>query len=79
MTPAHQAYQILHLGFTIAPIVAGLDKFTHLLVNWDVYLAPVIAGVLPFSGHTFMLFVGVVEIIAGKPADKEKDAHCNRG
>ena len=37
-TPSYQAYQILRTGFTVAPIVAGLDKFFHLLVNWDQYL-----------------------------------------
>ena len=36
--PSYQAYQILHLGFTVAPIVAGLDKFFNLLVNWEQYL-----------------------------------------
>ena len=34
-TPAYQAYQILRIAFTIAPVIAGLDKFFHLLVNWD--------------------------------------------
>jgi hypothetical protein len=33
--PSYQAYQILRLGFTVAPVVAGLDKFFHFLVNWD--------------------------------------------
>lgn len=47
------------------PIVAGLDKFLHLLVNWDQYLAPVVAKLLPVDGHTFMLAVGVIEIVAG--------------
>ena len=37
-SPAHQAYRILHFGFTVAPIIAGLDKFFHLLVKWDQYL-----------------------------------------
>jgi hypothetical protein len=64
-TPASQAYQILHAGFTVAPILLGLDKFVHLMVNWDQYLAPVVANLLPFSGHTFMLVVGVVEVVAG--------------
>jgi hypothetical protein len=41
--PAYQAYQILHIAFTVAPILAGLDKFRHLLCNWDQYLAPWIA------------------------------------
>jgi uncharacterized membrane protein YphA (DoxX/SURF4 family) len=60
-----QAYSILHIGFTVLPIVAGLDKFLHLLVNWDQYLSPTIAKLLPFPGHTFMLVVGVIEIVAG--------------
>lgn len=62
---ARQAFQILYFGFIVAPIVAGLDKFFHLLVNWDQYLAPTIAGLLPLSPHTFMLAVGVVEVVAG--------------
>ncbi len=62
---AYQAYQILHIAFTVAPIIAGLDKFSHLLVNWDMYLAPAIARLSPIGGHGLMLVVGVVEIIAG--------------
>jgi hypothetical protein len=64
----HQAYQILHWGFVAAPIIAGLDKFSHLLTNWDKYLAPFIANVagkVGLSGHTFMLIVGVIEVVAG--------------
>ena len=38
--PAHQAYQLLYLGFIIAPLVAGLDKFTHFLTDWDKYSLP---------------------------------------
>jgi hypothetical protein len=63
--PAYQAYAILHVGFAALPVIAGVDKFFHLLVNWDQYLAPVVAQYLPVSGHTFMLAVGVIEIIAG--------------
>jgi len=62
--PAHQAFQILYLGFIVAPFLAGADKFAQFLTNWDQYLAPVVAGVLPVSGHTFMLFVGIVEMSA---------------
>jgi hypothetical protein len=64
ITPAYQAYQILHVAFTVAPLLAGADKFFHFLVNWDQYLAPTVARMLPVSGHTFMLGVGVVEIVA---------------
>jgi uncharacterized membrane protein len=63
--PIYQAYEVLRWGFTIAPILAGLDKFLHLLANWDQYLAPAIARMLPFSGHAFMLIVGIIEIVAG--------------
>ncbi|HEX6915621.1 MAG TPA: hypothetical protein VF145_10295 [Chitinophagaceae bacterium] len=56
---------ILKLTFGLVPIAAGADKFMHLLVNWDQYLAPAIANLLPFAPHTFMLIVGVIEIIAG--------------
>ena len=64
-SPVRQGYQILHAGFTALPIIAGLDKFMHLLTNWEQYLAPGIANLLPFSAHTFMLLVGVIEIVAG--------------
>jgi hypothetical protein len=63
--PAYQAYRILHVGFAALPILAGLDKFFHLLVNWDQYLAPLAMRLLPVSGHTFMLAVGVIEVAAG--------------
>jgi len=58
-------WSILRLTFGLVPIVAGLDKFTDLLTNWDMYLHPGIASMLPFSVHTFMQIVGVIEIIAG--------------
>jgi hypothetical protein len=63
--PAYQAYQILHLGFTVAPILAGLDKFFNLLVNWEQYLPPFVNNLVGGHGHTMMLAVGVIEIVAG--------------
>ena len=63
--PAYQAYQILHLAFTVAPIVAGLDKFFNLLVNWEQYLPSFVNNAVGGRGHYLMLVVGVVEIIAG--------------
>jgi hypothetical protein len=62
---AYHAYRILQFAFTVAPIVAGLDKFFHLLVNWDMYLSPIIPRVLHVSAHSFMMAVGVIEIVAG--------------
>jgi hypothetical protein len=62
--PAYQAYQILYIGFIVAPALAGVDKFAHVLTNWDQYLAPAVERLLPVSGHTFMLLVGIIEIAA---------------
>jgi hypothetical protein len=64
-SPSRQAYQLLHFAFVAAPVIAGVDKFLHLLVNWDMYLAPAIAKLSPVGGHGLMLAVGVMEIIAG--------------
>src|SRR5213595_2314117 len=64
-SPAYQAYRILHFGFVVAPVLAGLDKFFHLLVNWDQYLPGVVANMSPVPPHTLMLVVGVIEIVAG--------------
>jgi hypothetical protein len=62
---SEQAFRILRFGFTIAPIIAGLDKFLDLLTDWDKYLAPVISNTLGIQPHTFMMIVGVIEIVAG--------------
>jgi hypothetical protein len=63
-SPARQAYQLLHLGFVVAPLLAGLDKFTNLLTDWTKYLAPNVAALLPVNARTFMYGVGIVEILA---------------
>ena len=64
-SPAYQAFWILRFGFTVAPILAGLDKFFHLMVNWDQYLPDVVARVSPIQPHGLMLLVGMIEIVAG--------------
>jgi hypothetical protein len=63
--PAYQAYLALRLGFVVAPILFGLDKFTNLLTDWPTYLAPAIDRLVPGSASDAMLAVGVVEIVAG--------------
>lgn len=57
--------QVLKYTYGLVPIVAGADKFTNLLTNWEGYLAPPILKMLPFSGSTFMSIVGIIEIVAG--------------
>src|SRR5688572_8648575 len=63
--PAGQAYRLLHTGFTVAPILFGLDKFTNLLTDWTQYVAPFLPEMLGVSKQTFMYGVGVIEIVAG--------------
>src|SRR6267142_2262311 len=63
--PALQAFWILRLAFTVAPIIAGVDKFFDRLVDWDKYLAPWAANMVGGNAHGFMMVVGIVEIVAG--------------
>jgi len=60
-----QTFNLLKYTFGIVPIVAGADKFTNLLTRWEQYINPTLADLLPFSTATFMMIVGVIEIIAG--------------
>lgn len=60
-----QSYNLLKYTFVIIPIVAGVDKFTNLLTHWEKYANLSIINLLPFSTSTFMMIVGVIEIIAG--------------
>jgi uncharacterized membrane protein YphA (DoxX/SURF4 family) len=63
--PSYQAFWLLRIGFTVAPIAFGLDKFWNQMVDWPKYLAPWINDIAPGSAQDFMYFVGVVEIVAG--------------
>lgn len=63
--PAYQAFVIMRVAFTVAPILFGLDKFFNVMVDWEQYLAPWINDIVPGSASTAMHLVGVVEIIAG--------------
>ena|SRR6187200_2576496 len=63
--PAYQAFVLLRLAFTVAPILFGLDKFTNVMVDWESYLAPWINDIIPGSASTAMHLVGVIEIVAG--------------
>ena len=63
--PAYQAFWLLRIGFAVAPILFGLDKFFNVMVDWESYLAPWINDIVPGSASTAMHLVGVVEIAAG--------------
>jgi uncharacterized membrane protein YphA (DoxX/SURF4 family) len=63
--PAYQAFVLMRVGFTVLPIVMGIDKFSNTLVNWENYLAPWIHHLSPLSALHTMHIVGVIEIAAG--------------
>src|SRR4051794_17142076 len=62
---AHQAFWLLRIGFTVAPILFGVDKFFNWTVTWPDYLAGWINDIVPGSGQDFMYVVGGIEIAAG--------------
>jgi hypothetical protein len=63
--PVVQAYLLLRVGLTVAPILFGLDKFFNWTVDWPDYLAPWVNDIVPGSGQDFMYVVGAIEIVAG--------------
>jgi uncharacterized membrane protein YphA (DoxX/SURF4 family) len=63
--PACGAFLLLRTGFTVLPIVFGLDKFTNILTDWEAYLAPWVVNLLPFDARTAMILIGIVELVAG--------------
>jgi uncharacterized membrane protein YphA (DoxX/SURF4 family) len=62
---AHQAFWLLRITFTIAPILFGIDKFTNWSVHWPDYLAGWVNNIVPGTGQEFMYVVGGIEIAAG--------------
>jgi uncharacterized membrane protein YphA (DoxX/SURF4 family) len=63
--PRYQAFALLRLAFTVAPIAFGLDKFLNAMVDWPIYLAPWIDDIAPGSAQDLMYAVGAIEIVAG--------------
>jgi hypothetical protein len=64
--PSAQAFMLLRIAFTVAPILFGLDKFAEVLTNdWTRYLSTEFNDILPGSASDAMHIVGVVEIAAG--------------
>jgi uncharacterized membrane protein YphA (DoxX/SURF4 family) len=62
---AHQAFWLLRITFTVAPILFGLDKFFNWSVHWPDYLAGWVNSIIPGSGQDWMHVVGGIEIAAG--------------
>src|SRR3954452_14459174 len=60
--PVFQAFWLLRIGFTVAPILFGLDKVLNWLVDWRIYLAPEINDLVPGNAHQAMLAIGPIEV-----------------
>ncbi|MGX1930443.1 hypothetical protein [Flagellimonas sp. 2504JD4-2] len=56
---------VLKFTYGLVPILAGLDKFTNLLADWGQYVSPGLSEILPLEAGTFMVIVGVIEVVAG--------------
>jgi uncharacterized membrane protein YphA (DoxX/SURF4 family) len=63
--PRYQAFALLRLAFTVAPIAFGIDKFFNVMVDWPSYLAPWANDIVPGTGQELMYVVGGIEILAG--------------
>jgi hypothetical protein len=63
--PGYQAFWMLRIAFTVAPILFGIDKFANVMVHWPKYLAPWINDIVPGTAQQAMYAVGVIEIVAG--------------
>jgi len=61
----NQAFWVLRIGLGTAAFLAGLDKFFNVLADWQMYLSPLAARVLPVGAQTFMHIAGVIEMIVG--------------
>jgi hypothetical protein len=59
------SWRALRIAIGLTATLAGLDKFFNLLADWGAYVSPLAAAALPFSTHTFMGIVGVIELAVG--------------
>jgi len=49
--------------YGLVPVLIGLDKFSFLIVDWNIYVSPFAASIIPIS--TLVPLVGIIEIAAG--------------
>lgn len=61
--PGYQSYMILRAAYILIPLIAGLDKFAHLLTDWDAYIAPWAVKLIHGKTRLFMMAVGVFEVV----------------
>src|SRR5579872_4143824 len=64
-SPVGQAFSLIYFVYIVAPIVAGVDKFFHYLVDWNIYVSPAYASIVGGNVPRLMDVAGIVEITAG--------------
>jgi uncharacterized membrane protein YqgA involved in biofilm formation len=62
--PRYQAFMLLRIGFTVLPLVMGIDKYFNALTSWPQYLADWVENIIPGTAQQFMYVVGGIEILA---------------
>jgi hypothetical protein len=55
----------MRVAIGLMATLAGLDKFFNILADWNSYVSPVAAQLLPFSTDVLMWIVGIVEFAVG--------------
>jgi uncharacterized membrane protein YphA (DoxX/SURF4 family) len=60
-----EIYWPLRVTYGLVPLLAGLDKYVGILADWERYVSPAAAAMLPMSVPTFMHIVGIIEIVVG--------------
>jgi uncharacterized membrane protein YphA (DoxX/SURF4 family) len=60
-----EIYWPLRVTYALVPLLAGLDKYVGILADWERYVSPAAAAMLPMSVPTFMHIVGIIEIVVG--------------
>jgi uncharacterized membrane protein YphA (DoxX/SURF4 family) len=61
----NSSWWALRIGIGLAALLAGVDKFFNILVDWSMYLSPLAQHFLPMGAKNFMHLVGIVEILVG--------------
>jgi hypothetical protein len=59
----YHAYQMLYFGFIALFAVAGIDKFLHMLSNWEQYVAPGLIHMTRFHGQFVASAAGATEVL----------------
>ena len=60
-----EIYWPLRLAYGFVPLLAGLDKYTNILADWQRYVSPIARSMLPMSVETFLHIIGIIEIVVG--------------